>query len=140
VSASKAGCVVDGTIQIFPGPFDGGAHVELEREVRGDGGRQRAAGAVEAGGRDPRASELEAPIRTTRDIDRVRPLHVTPFDKNDAGAERTDPAGGVVHVIDRADADAAQGFGFRDVWRDHLHSWQELRAERLDGARLPSLS
>src|SRR5439155_10336172 len=100
-----------------------------EREVRGDRGRKRAAGAMCGAGGQARRDELREEAAVEEKVPDVPAAAMAPREEDRPGAEVRDQARRKAPVVVRTDSDPGERLGLREIWRHEVASRQELPAQ-----------
>ena len=110
------------------------AHGRAAREVRGDGRRERAAGAVRVGRGDAQRVQRLVRAPVVEHVDRRRAVgKMAALDEHVRTAERMQPLGGGTHLLDGADRARLHPkhlLRLGQVWRQHGRERREPSAER----------
>ena len=113
------------------GAADRRLHVVALREVRGDGARERATGAVGVRVVDPLAVEPGGPLRGPEQVVRVIQV-VSSLEQDVAAEEFVDRLCGSLHVRFGLDGPLRKHFRFRDVRGDDVRELEEFLLEGVD--------
>src|SRR5688572_6746524 len=100
VPPAKAGRMADRTFDVLAGGPDRVHLRHPTRQVGGDRGRERAAGAVRVLGWNARSPEFGRLMLAAGDVDALGPGQVPAFDEYDARTEPDDSSAGLAHGLD----------------------------------------
>src|SRR3990170_3206053 len=122
VAFPDPGCVADGPVQVIPRPLHGDAIVQPQRQIRRNRRREGAARSMRVTRVDPRTADLECLMRRAEHIHGISAFQMPSLDEYDARTHLSDPHGGDVHVLDRADGHAREHLGLGDVGCEHVRA------------------